>query len=291
MGRSMIPGELVFVTGLSGTGKSGAMRCFEDKGYFCVDNLPVGLIPVFTDLCFQSSGMKKIALVIDIREGEFLKEFPPIYRKLQETVRNVTVLFLEASDEVLRRRFSETRRPHPLAKDGAVDRGIREERKVLAPLRAMATRIIDTSKFNIHDLKAYINKVFLGAGGEEALFISVLSFGFKHGIPAESDFVLDVRFLPNPFFVEKLRTGSGLNPEVVEYVKSHPRYGEFLKRTESLLEFLIPEYVREGKTYLTVSFGCTGGRHRSVALAEEVGRFLQTKGLPSRITHRDIDKE
>lgn len=287
----VLPGELIFITGLSGSGKSLAMRCFEDMGYFCVDNLPSALIPVFTDLCFRSRKIPKIALVIDIREGQFLVDFPPIFQKLKNSVRNVSILFFEASNPVLRRRFSETRRPHPLAQGGRVEQGIKEERKILQPLRQMADRIIDTSKFNAHELKAYILDSLIGSSREKTLFISILSFGYKHGIPTESDLVFDVRFLPNPFFVERLRSRNGLDSKVVEHVKKHPRYGEFLDKIKALLTFLIPEYIREGKTYLTVSIGCTGGRHRSVALAEELKILLRKQGLSLRTTHRDLEKE
>ncbi|MBI4161010.1 MAG: RNase adapter RapZ [Acidobacteria bacterium] len=267
------------------------MHCFEDMGYFCVDNLPASLLPVFTELCLRHRGILKIAVVIDIRERQFLDEFPPIFTDLKRAIRNVTLLFLEASDDTLRRRFSETRRPHPLAPDGRVEAGIQEERRVLAPLRAMADRILDTSRFNVHDLKTYIQESLLGTRREDTLFVSVVSFGFKHGIPAESDLVFDVRFLPNPFFVEALRPRNGLDPEVARHVKEHPGYAGFHRRIEDLLLYLIPEYVREGKTYLTIAVGCTGGRHRSVTLAEEIAATLRGRGYPIRITHRDLDKE
>jgi UPF0042 nucleotide-binding protein len=287
----VLPGELIIITGLSGSGKTHAMRCFEDMGYFCVDNLPAALIPVFTELCIGSRRIPKIAIVVDIRERQFLEEFPPVFQGLKGRVRNVQLLFFEASDETLHRRFSETRRPHPLAKTGGVEEGIREEREVLAPLRGLANRIVDTSRFNVHELKTYIRESFAGTAGEETLFVSVLSFGFKHGIPAESDLVFDVRFLPNPFFVEGLRARTGLEADVVRHVKSHSRYREFLKRLQALLTLLIPEFIREGKTYLTISIGCTGGRHRSVAVAEEIHGLLGAKGFPIRITHRDLEKE
>jgi UPF0042 nucleotide-binding protein len=288
---AVLPGELIIITGLSGSGKTHAMRCFEDMGYFCVDNLPAALIPVFTELCIGSRRIPKIAIVVDIRERQFLDEFPPIYTGLKGRVRNVQLLFFEATDTTLHRRFSETRRPHPLSKDGGVEEGIQEERRVLAPLRDIADRIVDTSRFNVHELKAFIRETMLGSGADDTVFVSVLSFGFKHGIPAESDLVFDVRFLPNPFFVDDLRARTGLDEEVVSHIRSHPRYREFLKRLEALLQFLVPEYVREGKTYLTISIGCTGGRHRSVALAEEIHRFLGARGYPIRITHRDLEKE
>jgi UPF0042 nucleotide-binding protein len=288
----MKPSHLTILSGLSGSGKSAAVKCFEDMGYFCVDNLPIKLIPLFIDLIRRSAeGPERLALVIDIREGRFLRDFPDILDELRQTIPEVEMLFFEADEAVLVRRFSETRRPHPLAVAGSVEAGIRREREVLAPLRERADRIIDTSRFNVHELKTYLFDHFSVSGGSRTLFVSVVSFGYKHGLPTDADLVFDVRFFPNPFFVDRLRSRSGMDREVAEYLEGIPEYVAFCARIEDLLAFLLPHYVREGKSYLTVAFGCTGGKHRSVAIAERIGRALQGPDYRTRISHRDISKE
>jgi UPF0042 nucleotide-binding protein len=261
-------------------------------GYFCVDNLPIKLIPLFIELIGRSAEVRdRIALVIDIREGGFLQDFPDILDELKGAVQEIQVLFFEARDPVLVRRFSETRRPHPLAIAGSVEEGIAKEREALRPLRDRADRIIDTSRFNVHELKTYLYDHFSESGGVRTLFVSIVSFGYKHGLPADADLVFDVRFFPNPFFVDRLRAKTGLDREVTDYLEGISEYVAFCARIEDLLAFLLPYYVREGKAYLTIAFGCTGGRHRSVAIAERIGRALLGPAYRTRISHRDVVKE
>ncbi len=284
--------EIVVITGLSGSGKTLAIRAFEDMGHFCVDNLPVALIPVFADLCAGRADVTRAALVVDIREGTFLKEFPAIFDDLRRTRgRRVRLLFFEADDDALIRRFSETRRPHPLAGGGPLEEGIRRERLALAPLRDRADLIIDSSRFNVHELRRYIEDHFAHDPGTQSIHIAIVSFGYKHGLPPESDILFDTRFLPNPFFVDGLRGKSGLDPEVQSYLEAVPVYHEFHERIVDLLAFLIPQYMREGKSYLTVAIGCTGGRHRSVVMAEAVGTALRASGYEVKASHRDLEKE
>ncbi|MBI1950356.1 MAG: RNase adapter RapZ [Acidobacteria bacterium] len=284
--------EIVVITGLSGSGKTLAIRAFEDMGHFCVDNLPVALIPVFADLCAGRSDVTRVALVVDIREGTFLKEFPAIFDDLRRTRgRRVRLLFFEAEDDALIRRFSETRRPHPLAAGGPLEEGIRRERLALAPLRDRADLIIDSSRFNVHELRRYIQDHFAPHPGSQSIGIAIVSFGYKHGVPPESDVLFDTRFLPNPFFVDGLRGRSGLDPEVRAYLEALPVYHEFHRRIVDLLVFLIPEYIREGKSYLTVAIGCTGGRHRSVVMAAAVEAALRGNGYEVKASHRDLEKE
>lgn len=281
--------QLVLLTGLSGSGKGSVLNTFEDLGYYCVDNLPVALIPTFSELYEEGRGeVERAALLVDAREGEQIERLPGIYRKLSNE-HPATLVFVEASDEALVRRFSETRRPHPLAHGGNVLEGIREERRRMAPIRRLADVVIDTTKFNVHELRQFIIDRFQNPG-RKPLLVSVVSFGFRYGIPADADLVFDVRFLPNPHFVPRLRPFSGKDPRVARYIRSFPQTGEFLRRIESLLTYLIPHYIREGKSYLTVALGCTGGRHRSVALAEVIRRVLQKKGYASKVVHRDLEK-
>ena len=281
--------QLVILTGLSGSGKGSILNTFEDLGYYCVDNLPVSLIPAFSELYVEGVGeIERAALLVDVREGEQLERLPQIYRKLRAE-RPATLFFIEASDEALLRRFSETRRPHPLSGGDSIADGIREERRRMAPIRRLADVIIDTTKFNVHELRQLIIDRFQNPG-RRPLLVSVVSFGFRYGIPADADLVFDVRFLPNPHFVPRLRAFSGKDPRVARYIRSFPQTGEFLRRIESLLAYLIPHYIREGKSYLTVALGCTGGRHRSVALAEVIRRSLQHKGHAAKVVHRDLDK-
>jgi RNase adapter protein RapZ len=280
--------QLVILTGLSGSGKGSVLNTFEDLGFYCVDNLPIALIPTFSELYVEGVEIERAALLVDAREGEQIARLPAIYRKLAAE-QPATLVFVEASDEVLKRRFSETRRPHPLSNGGSISEGIAAERHRMAPIRRMADVIIDTSKFNVHELRQFIIDKFQRPGSRP-LLVSVVSFGFRYGIPSDADLVFDVRFLPNPHFVPKLRPFSGKDPKVARYIRSFPQTGEFLRRIESLLSYLIPLYIREGKSYLTVALGCTGGRHRSVALAEVIRRYLQKKKYSAKVVHRDIEK-
>jgi RNase adapter protein RapZ len=280
--------QLVILTGLSGSGKGSVLNTFEDLGFYCVDNLPVALIPTFSELYVEGVEIERAALLVDAREGEQIDKLPAIYRKLAAE-QPATLVFVEASDEVLKRRFSETRRPHPLSHDQSIAEGIREERRRMAPIRRLADVIIDTSKFNIHELRQFIIDKFQRPGSRP-LLVSVVSFGFRYGIPSDADLVFDVRFLPNPHFVPKLRPFSGKDPRVARYIRSFPQTGEFLRRIESLLTYLIPLYIREGKSYLTIALGCTGGRHRSVALAEVIRKYLLKKKYSAKVMHRDIEK-
>ncbi|HWY27576.1 MAG TPA: RNase adapter RapZ, partial [Candidatus Angelobacter sp.] len=265
--------QLVLLTGLSGSGKGSILKTFEDLGFYCVDNLPVALIPAFSELYVEGVGeVERAALLVDAREGEGIKKLPEIYRKMRSE-RSVALVFVEASNEALLRRFSETRRPHPVGQDFSILEGIREERRRMAPIRRLADLTIDTTKFNVNELRRFILDRF-ESPGKRPLMISVVSFGFRYGIPTEADLVFDVRFLPNPHFVPRLRPFSGKNPRVARYIRSFPQTGQFLRRIESLLSYLIPHYIREGKSYLTVALGCTGGRHRSVMLAEVIRRAL-----------------
>jgi len=281
--------QLVILTGLSGSGKGSILNTFEDLGFYCVDNLPVELIPTFSELYEEGRGeVDRAALLVDAREGAEIEKLPQIYRKLSGE-HSVTLVFVEASDEALVRRFSETRRPHPMGHDQSVAEGIRAERRRMAPIRRIADVVIDTTKFTVHELRQFIIDRFQNPG-RRPLLVSVVSFGFRYGIPPDADLVFDVRFLPNPHFIPRLRPFSGKDPRVARYIRSFPQTGEFLRRVESLLAYLIPHYIREGKSYLTVALGCTGGRHRSVALAEVISRGLKRKGYATKVVHRDLDK-
>jgi RNase adapter protein RapZ len=281
--------QLVILTGLSGSGKGSVLKTFEDLGFYCVDNLPVALIPVFSELYDEGRGeIERAALLVDAREGEQIEKLPGYYRTL--TSRHPTTLvFIEASDQALLRRFSETRRPHPLGHGMSVAEGIRQERRRMAPIRRLADVVIDTTQFNVHELRQFIIDRFQKAG-RRPLLVSLVSFGFRYGMPSDADLVFDVRFLPNPHFIPRLRPFSGKNRRVARYIRSFPQTREFLRRTEGLLRYLIPHYINEGKSYLTVAVGCTGGRHRSVTLAEVIGRDLQRHGYAAKIVHRDLEK-
>jgi len=279
----------VILTGLSGSGKSTVLKTFEDLGFYCVDNMPVELIPTFSELRVHSSGeIERAALLVDAREGEQLERLPAIYRKLRRE-QPAELVFIEASDEALLRRFSETRRPHPLGHDRPVREGLRRERELMAPIRKLADVVLDTTKFNVHELRQFITQRFKNPD-RRPLLVALVSFGYRFGIPADSDLVFDVRFLPNPHFVPRLRRYSGRHPRVARYLRSFPQTGEFLRRIEGLLAYLIPHYIREGKSYLTIAFGCTGGRHRSVMLAEAVRRALGRRGYAAKVVHRDVEK-
>ena len=281
--------QLVILTGLSGSGKGSILNTFEDLGFYCVDNLPVSLIPKFSELYDEGRGeMQRAALLVDAREPELVDKLPEIYRELASD-HPATLVFIEASDEALIRRFSETRRPHPLGHDVSIADGVRAERRRMAPIRRLADVIIDTTKFNVHELRHFIIDRFEKPGRRQ-LLISVVSLGLRYGIPSDADLVFDVRFLPNPHFVPRLRPFSGKDARVARYIRSYPQTGEFLRRTNGLLGYLIPHYIQEGKSYLTIALGCTGGRHRSVALAEAIRRDLQRKGYAAKVVHRDLDK-
>lgn len=281
------------ITGSSGSGKSLAAKCFEDLGYFCVDNLPVSLILPFCALIQRGAERVRLAaLVIDAREGAFLEQFPEMLLRLRETGIPVQLLFFDCSDEVLKRRFSETRRPHPMAADGeTLDSALAQERRTLAPLREMADRIIDTTKFTSHELRSFLSGAYGTAPNRESPNVNVVSFGFKYGIPSQADLLFDVRFLPNPYFVEELRYLDGRSGPVQEYLDRNELTEQFMSRLRGLLDFLIPLYAAEGKTYLTIAIGCTGGKHRSVALAERLGAGLGERGSPTTVSHRDLGKE
>jgi UPF0042 nucleotide-binding protein len=282
-------GELVILTGLSGSGKLSALKAFEDLGFYSVDNLPLELVPRFADLVRQSTEIERAALVVDVREGMRLDRFPAILNKVRKVL-PTRVVFLEASDDALVRRFSETRRPHPLGRSVTVVKSIRAERKRLDPIRNVADIVLDTTRFNVHELRAHINSQFERDADGQSLMISSNSFGFKNGVPAEADLVFDVRFLPNPHFVPEFRKLTGKDPKVARYVRHFPQTREFLDRTTELLKFLLPHYIEEGKSYLTVSFGCTGGQHRSVFIAEEMKKRLAEAGYRVKTSHRDMPK-
>jgi UPF0042 nucleotide-binding protein len=277
--------ELVVITGMSGSGKLSVLKAFEDLGYYCVDNLPVELIPRFADLARHSGEIERTALVVDVREGHGLEKLPAILRSLKRSVRT-TVLFLEASEEALLRRFSETRRPHPLG-DVPVKQAIAQERKRLRPIRALADMVVDTSRLNVHELRAHVVQKFSRESTDKNILVSCVSFGYRHGVPQDADLVFDVRFLPNPHFVPSLRPYTGKHPRVAKYIRSFPQTQEFIGRMSEMLIYLLPHYVREGKSYLTIGFGCTGGRHRSVMIAEELKKRIAKAGYNVKVTHRD----
>ena len=281
-------GELVVLTGLSGAGKLSALKTFEDLGYYAVDNLPLELIPQFADLVRGSSEITRAVLGVDVREG-LIDKFPAILQQVRKVL-PTSVVYLEAADDVLVRRYSETRRPHPLRRDELVSESIAAERKRMEPIRNVADVLLDTSRFNVHELRAHINAQFSRKQGEQTLLLSTMSFGFKNGVPPEADLVFDVRFLPNPHFVPEFRPLTGRDAKVAEYVKSFPQTKEFLDRTTDMLKFLLPHYVAEGKSYLTIAFGCTGGQHRSVALAEEMKKRLTDAGYRAKVSHRDMPR-
>jgi RNase adapter protein RapZ len=283
--------EVIIVTGLSGSGKSVAIRALEDNGYFCIDNLPALLIPKFIDLCEgYNEGITRIALGVDLRAGQFLQALPQVLADMRHAGHHVQVLFFDASDEVLLRRFSETRRPHPLAGEEPVQEGISRERKALEAMRELADKVIDTTDLNVHELKREMEERFCQAPYSRSMNVFLTSFGYKYGIPHDTDMILDVRFLPNPYFVSELRAHDGLETEVEEYVLKNEETGAFLDRLYSLLEFALPLYEREGKSSLTLALGCTGGRHRSVVLVEELHKRLGGGKFRIHVKHRDIDK-
>jgi RNase adapter protein RapZ len=291
--RAKLPGkpakELVIVTGISGAGKASALKAFEDLGYHAVDNLPLELLLEFAALVGNSADVGQAAIVVDIREGATLDRLPEILigiRKILPT----QVIFLEAQDAVLVRRYSETRRPHPLGRSETVSRSIVEERQLLDPIRNLADSLIDTSSFNVHQLRALILDRFGHGEQSKQLLVSCLSFGFKNGVPLDADMVFDVRFLPNPHFVPEFRKLTGQDPKVAAFVRKFPQTGEFLAKVTDLMLYLLPHYVQEGKSYLTVAFGCTGGQHRSVMMAEEMSKRLKKAGYQVKAIHRDMPR-
>ena len=278
--------ELVIITGMSGSGKASVLKSFEDLGYYCVDNLPVELIPSFAELALQSRDIRRTALVVDVREGSKLEKLPGILQSVRQMI-PTKVVFLEASDSILLRRFSETRRPHPLGTDSPVKTALKQERRHLSAIRRYADFVIDTSKFNVHELRAHINERFQEQSSEKSILVSCVSFGFRQGVPEDADLVFDVRFLPNPHFVPEFRPLTGRDPKVAKYIRSFPQTREFISRISDLLVYLLPHYIHEGKSYLTIAFGCTGGQHRSVMMAEEVGKHLRHAGYRVKVVHRD----
>ncbi|MFM2153768.1 MAG: hypothetical protein RL199_2203 [Pseudomonadota bacterium] len=282
--------RIVFVSGLSGAGKSTAVRALEDAGYFCIDNLPAPVIPKVIELIGSSPDLRRLALVVDARDKSFLGQLPDVVANARTQGHEVHLLFLDASDEAILRRFSETRRRHPLAPQGTVHEGIAAERALLADLRAVADETIDTTALTVHELKATVSERY-GQELVRSLAVTITSFGFRYGLPPQADIVLDVRFLPNPYFISELRPHPGTTPAVSGWVLAHDVSKEFLTRATDLLAFLLPRYRNEGKSYLTVALGCTGGRHRSVALAEALGAALGAHDVKARVRHRDVERE
>jgi UPF0042 nucleotide-binding protein len=282
-------GEVVIITGMSGSGKASVLKAFEDLGYYCVDNLPIGLIPRFAELVGQSSEIERTALVVDVREGRQLETLPAIVKSVRRII-STKVLFLEASDSILLRRYSETRRPHPLGTNTSVKASLATERKHLRQIRALADLVIDTSKFNVHELRAHITDLFEKKENGRNILVSCVSFGFRHGVPDDADLLFDVRFLPNPHFVPEFRPLTGRHPKVAKYIRSFPQTTEFIQRISELLVYLLPHYIHEGKSYLTIAFGCTGGQHRSVMIAEDVAKRLKKAGYRIKVVHRDSPK-
>ena len=285
--------RVIIITGLSGSGKHTAIKAFEDLGYFCIDNLPIALIITFIELCRRTQeSITQAALVIDARERHFLDEFPPLYEDLQHQADiERRMIFLEASDEVLQRRFSETRRPHPLVETAdSLLEAIRAEKQLLQPIRDLADIVVDTSDYSVHTLRRYFVEEFSTAPDTLDMNLTIMSFGFKHGTPVACDLLFDVRFLPNPHFIPELRPLTGRNQEIIDYMLTHQEVRETIDRFGELLEYLVPRYKREGRSYLTVAVGCTGGQHRSVMVAESLSERLRKLGYKAHPTHRDISK-
>ncbi len=281
--------QLVILTGLSGSGKSTVLKAFEDMGFYCVDNMPVELIPIFAELHAAGEGdFGRAALLVDAREGAQLEKLPGLLMHLRKD-HPISLVFIEAHDDALLRRYSETRRPHPLGKDYSVRESLLHERELMAPIRKLADVVIDSTQFNVHELRNFITRRFKSPD-RHPMLISVVSFGYKYGVPVDADLIFDARFLPNPHFVPALRKFTGRDTKVRRFIRSFPQTGEFLRRMQSLLAYLMPHYIEEGKSYLTIAFGCTGGKHRSVMLAEEIKKALEKRKYASKVFHRDIDK-
>ncbi len=283
--------HVVIITGLSGSGKSTALRALEDIGFFCVDNLPVVLLPEFIAITVQSSPeIKQVAMVMDLRERGFIEKYERIFEHLKEKGYKIEILFLEASEDSLLRRFSETRRNHPLSEKSSIAEGIQLEIETLLPLRQMADKIIDTTSTNVHQLKDAVQRQFLPSTNRKRMIINVMSFGYRYGLPADADLVMDVRFLPNPYYIEHLKSHDGHNRDVESYVLNNMESKEFLKRTTDLMDFLIPLYEKEGKARLSIALGCTGGKHRSVVMANQFSLHFQDMKYVVHTSHRDINK-
>jgi UPF0042 nucleotide-binding protein len=281
--------QLVILTGLSGSGKSTVLRAFEDMGFYCVDNLPVELIPIFAELHAAGEGdFARAALLVDAREGLQLEKLPGLLKHLRKE-HPITLVFIEANEDALLRRYSETRRPHPLGKNYSVRESLSHERALMEPIRKLADVVIDSTQFNVHELRHFVTARFKNPD-KRPLLVSLVSFGYRYGVPSDADLVFDVRFLPNPHFVPRLRPYTGKDPKVRQYIRSFPQTGEFLRRIESLLTYLIPHFIREGKSYLTIAFGCTGGKHRSVTMSEWLKKSLAKHGYSAKVIHRDIEK-
>lgn len=286
--------KIIIVTGMSGAGKSTALNVLEDEGYYCVDNMPISLMPKFAELADghnQDKGYNNIALGIDIRSGHSLAELDSVLDYMKEKKYEYTIVFLESSDEVLIKRYKETRRAHPLAKNGRVDKAIMLEREQLKFLKQRADVIIDTSQLLTREFKEELEKIVLGRKEFNNLMVTVLSFGFKYGIPSDADIVFDVRFLPNPYYVEELRPLTGNDKKIQDYVMKAPEAEEFLERVDGLIQFLLPNYVKEGKSSLVIAVGCTGGKHRSVTLANAIAKRLSKTPYGCKVEHRDIEKD
>jgi len=282
--------ELVIITGLSGSGKGTVLKSLEDLGYYSVDNLPMDLIPKFAELTASSPQISNAALVVDIRGGEGLSRFPAIYKQVQSQVKT-RLIYLEADDATIVRRFSETRRPHPLkGAERSVSSSVKAERELIEPIQRLADLVINTSRFNVHELREFIGEQFGRSRDQSGVLIYVTSFGFRHGVPTDSDLVFDVRFLPNPNYIPEYKKLTGKNRKVAEYIRSFPQTQEFMGKITDLLTFLLPHYIEEGKSYLTISFGCTGGHHRSVMMTEEMRKRLKSAGYNVKALHRDIQK-
>ena len=280
--------RLLVISGLSGSGKTHVSRALEDAGWFCVDNLPSALVPSFARMLDGSPQLRRSALVVDVRERGFPEAFPAVYRGLRHADVGTSLIFLEADERTLLRRFSETRRPHPMAANAPALEGIRAEREMLRPIRKMADVILDTSRFTVHELRDYIRERYDVRAEGRRMVVCVLSFGFKYGLPPEADLVFDLRFLPNPNFVSELRRLTGADRRVVRYLERQPETGAFLRRVLSLVRFALPRHEREGRSYLTIAVGCTGGRHRSVMMANALGAAVTRLGYPVRVEHRDV---
>ena len=281
--------ELVIITGLSGSGKGTTLKALEDLGYYSVDNLPLDLIPKFAELTKSAPNIRRAALVVDIREGQALERFPALFKRIRRLV-PTRLIFLEADESALIRRFSETRRPHPLGTGQSVTASIRREREQLQQIRKLADPIVNTTKFNVHELRETIHRTFGGQKHGSEILVQVNSFGFRYGVPADSDLVFDVRFLPNPNYIPAFKHFSGKHPSVARYIRSFPQTMEFIERISELLIYLLPHYIAEGKSYLTISFGCTGGHHRSVLIANEIRKRLAAAGYRAKELHRDVKK-
>jgi UPF0042 nucleotide-binding protein len=285
------PEHLVVITGLSGSGKSFAQSTLEDLGFYCTDNLPIELIEPYLDEVTAHENANRVGIVVDVRTHDFATRFPKFYReRLQKLVPNTVLIFLEASEEVIARRYSETRRPHPLEKDKPLIEAIQEEKEALTEVKSLANLTLDTSQFSVHELKAEVMRRFKISGAEQSLLVTIITFGFKYSLPYNLDLLFDVRFLPNPHFVEALRPKTGLDPEIVEYLKAQPGYEEFYQKLLDFLTYTLPGYRKEMKSYLTIGIGCTGGKHRSVAIGQRLSEDLAALGYSVEIVHRDFKR-